>query len=169
MTKTRRENPLYEVVHGDSVEVLVQRKSDECDETIHGKLRNLSPEGAQILLPTYLKFQEEIELQIHIPDAEVKIEAAAEVSWIRPAEDDQCLIGCSFAEKLSESVLDRLAIARINDRRREPRHEVSTPGMARWKLDANSKIPIRITDYSEGGFCMASGRRTSDAWFLSND
>jgi hypothetical protein len=153
----RRLEPRYEIVHGRSVEVLVQRKSDESDETIQGQLRNLSSEGVQIYLPTYPKFSEEIGLRIHIPDAKVKIDATAEVVWIRPAEDNQCLIGCSFAIRLSESFLDRLAVAGIIDRRRHPRRVVSIPGIARRELDADS-FPVRITDYSERGFCMASGR-----------
>jgi len=152
----QRRDPRYEIVHGRSVEVLVQRKSDKTDETIRGELRNLSSGGAQLLLPIYPKFSEEIGLRIHIPESNVEIDVTAEVCWIRPAEENQCLIGCSFATKVSESLLEHMAILGIINRRRDQRCVTSVLGTARWELGGDS-FPVRITDYSKGGFCMTSG------------
>ncbi len=164
----RRRERRHEVVLDRTVEALIQRGSDESEETVAGELLDLSQGGMQVCLPIYLKFSEVIGVRIVVPEADVEFDVTAKVCWIRPTEDNKCLVGCSFTPKISDAPVERLAAFGVINRRRHFRKASRIAAVARWGLDAEASS-VQILDYSEGGFCMVSDRPSTVGATVSVD
>lgn len=153
----QRREPRNEISSNRPVDVLVRCTAHVAGQTYAGSMRNVSPGGVQILLPKYVRESEEIELRIEVPYAELSIFAIARVCWVRPVADDQCLIGCAFSVDLSCVVIDRMGALGIIDRRKHERRAVNVNGKAHSD-EESEEFAIQVTDYSQGGFCMAADR-----------
>lgn len=155
--RERRHEPRYEIAASHDVSVTLQRKSEGRDETIDGELLDLSRGGSKIRVPACLQFSEILDLRLSVADLELRIDAAAEVCWIRPADENNWLVGLTFSPKISAEVMERLAAAGVLERRSHPRERVSISAMARWELE-NETFSVQIRDFSAGGFCMRGPR-----------
>jgi hypothetical protein len=137
-----------------SIPAQIKRKTLDEKETIDGQLLSLARSGAKVSACACLQFAEEISLQISIAPLGLHIELDAKVCWIRPADNHQWLIGCSFSAALSDESIDRLAVSGVIERRQHTRRPVNVAATAKWQLQEES-FPVALRQYSFGGFCLA--------------
>ena len=151
----RRRETRYTVAKARSIRIAVRRTVEDREETLKGTLIDLSQGGAKLLVPVSLQFSETVKLKMTIPNLDLTIDVNSEVCWIRPAEDNQWLVGCSFTPKISEDALAQLAAEGIVERRSQPRHSVEMLATACWESE-REPFPVVLRDYSANGFCMSS-------------
>lgn len=140
-----------------SAVVEITRHLDGKRETSKGRVVSLSRKMAKLSVPTSLKYAEIIELRMHWQEIGHVLNVEAHVNWVRPCQDDQWTVACSFEAPLSEEDLSRLQANGYVECRREARRAVHVPATAQWQLE-REQIPVVIRDYSEGGFCIATER-----------
>jgi hypothetical protein len=72
-----------------------------------------------------------------------------------------------LSKELPDEVLTKLAVHGYLQRRQHTRYAVDIPGSVRWEL-TRANFPVRVTDFSDGGFCMlcAEEARVGDRFAL---
>ncbi len=153
----RRREPRYDVSILHCIPAKIKRKAGEPNDTIDGELLALSRSGAKVSAAACLQFAEEITLQITFGKLDLAVELAANVCWIRPANNRKWLIGCSFSPPLSDESIAQLAASGIIERRQQVRQPICIAATAKWQLEEAS-FPVEVRDYSTGGFCFVSPR-----------
>lgn len=157
---TAKKNERLELGTGNVATIQIQRQVTKESETVEGRLVDLSTGGAKIAVGRSLKFSEAIGLRIIVPEMDLQIDVDAQVCWMRSANGDQWVIGCSFTPKISEELVVQLARRGYVERRRDRRHEIALPASACWQLEKD-RIPVEVRDCSTGGFCIAT-EKTGD-------
>ena len=150
----KRREQRYEILNSESITVQIRREQPR--ETIEAELIDISHGGAKLSLPVCLRFAESVDLRIKVSELKFSVDLISEVCWVRP-ERDRWLIGLSLKTDIPEKSLERLARAKIIDRRGEPRHAVKSQAIVRWELESEA-CPVEVRNYSAGGFCIASIR-----------
>jgi hypothetical protein len=119
-----------------------------------GKLLDLSPGGAKVLLDAPLPFQQSVTLRLESDELELHLAMAARVCWIRPSGED-FRVGFCFEPLLDHEVIERLLREGIMDRRRTTRDAIDRPATASWELNPQP-TPVTVVDLSRGGFCLCA-------------
>ncbi len=144
----------YQLCRGKLVKVTVERCSEPDSPETEVELLDISRSGVKLSASINLPINENLRVNLEIPESNVKMSLPAQVSWSRPQEDDQWRFGCQFSPSLAEDTLAELAAGGFLQRREDPREEVEIEATIRWE-GTDKSIPMRITDISSGGFCMA--------------
>jgi hypothetical protein len=137
----------FEEKNGYSASVVVERPSIEAD------LLDLSQAGARLSVSASISIQEALRLRIEIPELGLDLDIPAAVCWTRPSDGGSWIVGCSFSPELPEDAAKQLGVNGQLNRRKEPRFPIDVEGLVELEL-AEKNVPVRIRDYSAGGFCM---------------
>jgi len=128
--------------------------ADNGENAVSAKLVDLSRTGAELSVATCPAIDDAARLLISVAELQIDLAVAIEVCWAEPGDDDSWRLGCKFEPELSGDVVEQLAAGGILDRRASPRTPVSLRATACWEHE-EARIPVRLHDISEGGFCMS--------------
>ena len=131
---------------------------ESADEKIVCTIGNLSLGGAKLIVPEPLTFSETVILRLHIPEADVDATVQCRICWARPSGNGWS-VGCAFSRRLTPDLLDQLSSLGYLERRNHGRQEVDIQATAKWELN-DEKVPVRLRNFSTGGFAMESAQRT---------
>lgn len=146
--------PRYPASEQHALQVCLEAAEPGKDLTIGGKLLDLSPGGAKVLLDGTFRFQQAVRLRLDSVDIGLHLCVSARVCWIRPHEE-LWQLGCSFHPPLPQEDVERLLSAGVLDRRRAVRETVEKLATALWELNPQP-TPVTVADLSRGGFCLRS-------------
>ena len=135
---------------------MIRHLDGKCTKSVASVVR-LSNTMAKLSVPVPPKFSEVVELRFSCQAINLELNIESRVNWIRPGDDDAWIVTCSFLSVLSGDVLSALHASGHVDCRREPRRKVHVPATAHWPLE-REPMPVVISDYSEGGFCLTTER-----------
>lgn len=128
--------------------------ADNDANAVSAKLVDLSRTGAELSVATCPAIDDAARLLISVAELQIDLAVAIEVCWAEPGDDDSWRLGCKFEPELSGDVVEQLAAGGILERRASPRTPVSLRATACWEHE-EARIPVRLHDISEGGFCMS--------------
>lgn len=145
------------ILEDGMVGVRVERVRGSAPGMIDAELIDISRSGVKLRVASCPALGEEVVLRLEVPSADLDLALSAKVQWTRAVADETWRIGCALASELPEHILSRLAVNGYIQRRQDERHATDIGGKARWELDRHP-FPVRIVNFSAGGFCIACPR-----------
>jgi Tfp pilus assembly protein PilZ len=122
---------------------------------IEGHLADLSLRGVRLVLNEKLLPGQRITLHLILSTIEIDLIREATVCWTEPRDAESWWVGCSLEDKLEDETIDRMAVAKVLNRRRDTRYSICQPARIRWEL-SDEVHEVQIVNYSKGGFCIVS-------------
>jgi PilZ domain len=144
----------YSVLSACAANVSIKGGADNDSSAVAAKLVDLSRTGAELSVASCPSIDDAARLLISIAELRIDLAVAIEVCWAQPGDDDSWRLGCRFEPELSGEIVEQLAAGGFLDRRASPRTPVSLRATACWEHE-EARIPVRLHDISEGGFCMS--------------
>jgi hypothetical protein len=136
-----------------TVHVTIKRSEDPSSGEVQAELRDISRCGVKLMAPSSPAIDENVVIWLRQPSIDLSLRLEGKVCWVRHSGRDMCQVGCVLSNELPEEVLTKLAVNGYVQRRQHARHAVDIPGSVRWELSC-ANLPVRVTDFSNGGFCM---------------
>ena len=135
--------------------VVVHRADGACPRTVSAELVDISLNGAKLLLPICLPFEESIDIRLDVASVGLRIDVRAAVRWVRPAGGEAWFAGCVFNSELSDDVIQKLIAGKCLERRSNPRQKISLQAVIHWGLFTED-TPASLDTLSPGGFSMTT-------------
>ncbi len=120
---------------------------------VEGHLADLSFRGVRLALNEKVLPGQRVTLHLTLPAIEIDLIREATVCWTEPRDAESWWVGCSLEERLEEETIDRMAVTRILNRRRDTRYPISQAAKVRWEL-SDEVHDVQIVNFSKGGFCI---------------
>jgi hypothetical protein len=113
-------------------------------------LLDISRGGAKLLLDANLAIGSALALHFDQPT----LVAQGKVCWSRQSQAEGWWVACALEPPLTEEALSALLKQGCVERRRDERHQVRIPALARWPM--GDPVAVNVCDYSGGGLCLSS-------------
>jgi Tfp pilus assembly protein PilZ len=129
--------------------------TDEAGERheCRGELFDLSPRGVRASLDGCLQRGQKAQLKLEVTAQSVSIDIDAYIRWQHPRDAVTWWTGCELEQPFEADFIEKLAAAKVLNRRRDARYETDKQVQVRSEL-SSSIHEARLVNYSKGGFCL---------------
>ncbi|MEM8945014.1 MAG: PilZ domain-containing protein [Planctomycetota bacterium] len=147
--------PRFKVANAEQIDVTILRTEEGDTEPVSATLIDVSQHGTKLRVPVNLRFEEALQLQITVPDAEIEYRGIASVRYIRAVDEEHWVVGCAVAPPLSDETFSFLATTAGQERRRFRRLNIAAEATVRRQGQTDGTA-ASLHNLSSGGFCFSS-------------